>query len=86
MSARREICAFIISFEIGTGPPHKVMFCVCVQIRVERKNTQIWDAGCHALAADVISQAFIVVFFRHEILQPLKRGLVLSTQKLWETE
>lgn len=75
-----DVVVFIISLEIGKG-------CfVCAQIWEERKNTQIRDAGCHALAADIISQAFIVVFFRHQILQPLKRGLVLSTQKLWETE
>jgi len=64
--------------QIRKDPPHKAMF-MCVQKREKRKNTQIRDAGCHALAADEISQAFIVVFFRHQIFQPLKCGLVLPT-------
>lgn len=78
MSARQVVCEDI--YQIGN--------CNCFVCANKRKKraTQIRDAGCHALAADVISQAFIVVFFRHQVLQPLKRGLVLSTQKLWERE
>lgn len=85
MSGRLEVCEdvlFIIAFyyerQTGKESPQEVMF-VCVQKKEQRKNTQIRDARRHALAADVIPQAFIVVFFRHQILQPLKCGLVLPT-------
>jgi hypothetical protein len=44
--------------------------------------TQVWYAGVHALAAYVVSQTLVVVFFGHEVLQPLKRCFVLPTQQL----
>ena len=55
-----------------------IYVCVCVS------PTQVGDTGRHTLAAYVVSQTFVVVLFRHQVLQTLKRRLVLTTQHLEE--
>lgn len=44
--------------------------------------TQVRDAGGHALAADVVPQALVVVLLGHQVLQPLERCFVLTAQEL----
>lgn len=51
---------------------------MCVLVNV--CPTQVRYAGDHALAAYEVSQTFIVVLFRHQVVEPIKRRLVLPTQ------
>lgn len=42
--------------------------------------TKVRYTGDHALAADEVPQTLVVVLFGHQVVEPVKRCLVLPTQ------
>lgn len=59
---------------------------VCKRACVKVCPTQVRYAGDHALAADEVPQTLVVVLFGHQVVEPIKRCLVLPTQELQSKE
>lgn len=51
-----------------------------MRVFVNMYPTQVRYTGDHALAADEVPQTFVVVLFGHQVVEPIKRCLVLPTQ------
>lgn len=51
-----------------------------VRVGANMHPTQVRYTGDHALAADEVPQTFVVVLFGHQVVEPVKRCLVLPTQ------